>query len=114
MCRCPKEEGEGANYVLVEPEDFNFMSPQDLKEDISVEAGEFIFELPIDYGGTLDNDYKAHKDSLMAFDIKTGAEAAQKAYEARGKPESYAQFDGCYFGSLKLAKPPKAGTGVEL
>jgi hypothetical protein len=49
---------------------------------------DWIFELPLDFGGTLSNKYKAQIDSLMAFDINTGMEVAQKAYEERNKPKS--------------------------
>jgi len=108
----PKEEGP-LNYTLIDPADFTIVSPKDIKEDIEIEAGEFIFELPIDFGGTLPNEYKGHKDSLMAFDIKTGAAEAQAAYDAKGKPESFKEFNGCYFGQIKVQKAPEAGTGVE-
>ena len=43
---------------------------------------EFIFELPIEFGGNLDSkELKKAKDGLMLFDIKTGAKEAQKLYE---------------------------------
>lgn len=93
----PQEDGP-LNYTLIDPAEFKIVSPKDIKEDIEIGEGEFIFELPIDFGGTLPNEYKGHKDSLMAFDIKTGAAEAQAAFEAKGKPESYKEFGGCFFG----------------
>lgn len=108
----PKEEG-GLNYELIDPTEFATVQPKDIKEDIEIEEGEFIFELPIDFGGTLSNETKGHKDSLMAFDIKTGAAEAQAAYEAKGKPESFGEYGGCFFGAMKVQKAPEAGTGVE-
>jgi len=50
----------------------------------------------------------------MAFDIKTGAAEAQLAFEAKGKPESFKEFGGCWFGSIKHHRAPEAGSGVEL
>ena len=47
---------------------------------------EFLFELPMEFGGTLESSSVPIKDSLMAFDIKTGAEEAQKAFDQREKP----------------------------
>jgi hypothetical protein len=40
---------------------------------------DFLFELPVEFGGSLDiNLLEKPKDSLMAFDIRTGLQAAQK------------------------------------
>jgi len=45
---------------------------------------EFIFELPKEFGGNLDSSAApTAKDSLMAFDIRTGAAEAQKAFEEK-------------------------------
>lgn len=89
-----------------------------MKEDIELEGpNDFIFELPIDFGGTLSNDYKVTKDSLMAFDItKTSAAEAQKAYDAmqKPKPPSFKEFGGAFLGDLKLPIFPTSGSGVEL
>ena len=42
----------------------------------------FLFELPIEFGGNLDSaELKKAKDNLMVFDIKTGAEQAQKLFD---------------------------------
>jgi hypothetical protein len=69
--------------VIIDPADFSFVEPKNIKEDIEIEGGDFVFELPVAFGGTLADDFKKHKDSLMAFDItKTSAAEAQKAFEA--------------------------------
>lgn len=84
-----KQEDGTLNYKIIDPKEFKIITPKDIKEDIELkEQGDWIFELPIDFGGTLPNEYKGHKDSLMAFDITTGAEAAQKAYETKNKPKT--------------------------
>ena len=43
----------------------------------------WLFELPVEFGGSLEKAATPVQDSLMAFDIKTGAQAAQKAFEER-------------------------------
>ena len=44
----------------MDPSDFAIITPSDIKEDIVLdgESG-WMFELPIDFGGTLTNVYKA-------------------------------------------------------
>lgn len=37
---------------------------------------DFIFEIPVEYGGSLQAQERKANDGLMAFDIKTGAQAA--------------------------------------
>ena len=37
---------------------------------------DYLYELNIDYGGSLSNEVIKTADSLMAFDIRTGAQAA--------------------------------------
>ena len=45
---------------------------------------EFLYELPEDFGGSLkDSDLKERNNGLMAFDIKTGMNDAQKAFEKK-------------------------------
>ena len=60
---------------------------RDVLKDVVVEEvgdADWLFELPIEYGGTLDqNAVAAKKDSLMAFDIKTGAKAAQEQFDKK-------------------------------
>ena len=49
----------------------------DIEVEDSIENPDFIFELPKPYGGTLDTSSIAKsKESMMAFDIKTGAQEA--------------------------------------
>lgn len=79
-----KPEDDSKNYKLVTPEEFNFVDLKDLNPDISVEAGEdadWIFEYPVEFGGTLANNKLAVADSLKAFDIKDGKAAAQEYLE---------------------------------
>ena len=40
------------------------------------DTSDFLFELPKEFGGTLEDSPQVAKDSLMAFDIKTGAQEA--------------------------------------
>jgi hypothetical protein len=50
-----------------------------VNQDLSIVPGsdpEFLFELPIEFGGTLASNQTKVADSLMAFDIKMGAEKA--------------------------------------
>ena len=51
-------------------------------DDIQVDK-DYLFELNIDYGGKLSNEVTKAADSLMAFDIKTGASAAQEAFDKK-------------------------------
>ena len=41
---------------------------------------DYLYELSTDYGGSLSNEVVRAADSLMAFDIRTGAQAAQEAF----------------------------------
>lgn len=60
------------------------MTSDDILNEKTGDCNEFVFELPKEYGGSLDSkDVKTAKDSLMAFDITTGAQAAQEAFEAK-------------------------------
>jgi hypothetical protein len=42
----------------------------------------YLFNLPKEFGGCLDSAaFKAAKDSLVAFDIRTGQDEAQKMFD---------------------------------
>ena len=65
------------NYKLLEPEQFKLIDVTNVKDLEELPAGDgFIFEYPIEYGGTLENEHRVVKDSLHAFDITTGAAEA--------------------------------------
>ena len=54
---------------------------KDLNSDINFEAGEdadWIFEYPVEFGGTLADNQAAVADSLKAFNIKDGPQAANE------------------------------------
>ncbi len=70
-----KEDGE-LNYKIMDPSNFALITPSDINPEIQLGERIWIFELPIDCGGTLSNEDKKQVDSLMAFDITTGAEEA--------------------------------------
>jgi hypothetical protein len=44
-----------------------------ISEDQDFQDREYLYELNVDYGGSLSNQVVKVADSLMAFDIKTGA-----------------------------------------
>lgn len=48
---------------------------------------EFIFDLPEEFGGNLKAQEKRANDGLMAFDIKTGAQAAQAKFDEKEMTE---------------------------
>ena len=73
----------GDNFSVVPPEAFQVIDaanliPQELVLEPTAHM-DYLFELPVEYGGTLVQQAKA-KDSLMAFDIRTGAQAAEDAF----------------------------------
>mmetsp|Transcript_22859 Transcript_22859/g.35179 ORF Transcript_22859/g.35179 Transcript_22859/m.35179 type:complete len:167 (-) Transcript_22859:776-1276(-) len=78
----PNKEGP-SNHQLTTPDKFSIVTSPDVVPDTvtldPTEHMDFIFELPIAFGGTLADVAKA-KDSLMAFDITTGAQAAQAMF----------------------------------
>lgn len=46
------------------------------------DSGNFLFELPKEFGGQLDSAaLSAAKDSMMTFDITTGAAKAEELYK---------------------------------
>lgn len=64
---------------MTSPDKFTVTDFSKVNQDLSIVPGsdpEFLFELPIEYGGTLETNQTKVADSLMAFDIKTGAQAA--------------------------------------
>ena len=49
------------------------------------EESDFIFDLPVEFGGTIDQEMlnaqsSQHHKGMMAFDIKAGAENAAKQF----------------------------------
>ena len=47
-------------------------------------SDDFLYELPVEYGGSLtEADQNKGKDSMMAFDIHTGADKAQAIVDAK-------------------------------
>jgi hypothetical protein len=61
-----------------------------ISEDQDFQDREYLYELNVDYGGSLSNQVVKVADSLMAFDIKTGAQAAQKAFEKKEEAKAIA------------------------
>ena len=52
------------------------------------EEDDFLFELPVEFGGTIDKamleaQSSQHHKGMMAFDIKAGAEAAGRQFQAK-------------------------------
>ena len=77
-----------SNFSLLEPKDFAVAEVSELlpEEPDLRGACDFLFELPTEFGGNLDSGaLKKAKDNLMVFDIKTGAEKAQKMFEESEK-----------------------------
>ena len=75
-----KKNDGSLNYKLLEPSDFELINYKIVNKDLILEDvqvdKDYIFELNVDYGGTLSNKVVKTADGLMAFDIKTGADAA--------------------------------------
>ena len=72
-----REDGQ-LNYTIQAPEDWAIVKPADtLDNDFGADSADWIFELPVEYGGTFDSGAVAKaKDNLQTFDIKVGAAAA--------------------------------------
>ena len=72
-----KREDGVLNYTIQAPEDFEIKKPAEELTDKDFGDGEadWIFELPVEYGGTLVSGDKG-KDKLQTFDIKIGAAKA--------------------------------------
>ena len=81
-----KREDDALNFKLLDPSEFkiiNCNSVNDklqMNDDVTDEEKDYLYELNVDYGGSLSNEVVKAADSLMAFDIKTGAKAAQEAF----------------------------------
>ena len=73
------------NYTLQTPEDFAIVKPAETltDKDFGTDSDDWIFELPVEYGGTFDSKAAAQaKDNLQTFDISVGAAKAQELFEA--------------------------------
>ena len=81
-----KREDDALNFKLLDPSEFkiiNCNSVNDklqMNDDVTDEEKDYLYELNVDYGGSLSNEVVKAADSLMTFDIKTGAKAAQEAF----------------------------------
>ena len=70
------------NYQLVDASQFKVINIQDLNLNLEMPDGDdsFIFELPVEFGGTLDISKVAEvKQNMHAFDIKTGTQIGNAA-----------------------------------
>lgn len=69
------EKVDAPNFKLMKADKFKIVDASSLVSDIpQTSPSDFIFELPIEFGGSLDSaQIKEAKDNLMVFDIKTGA-----------------------------------------
>ena len=78
-----REDGQ-LNYSLQAPEDFTIAKPSEtLEKDFGADSDDWIFELPVAYGGTYDSGAQtAAKDNLQTFDITVGAAKAQELFDA--------------------------------
>ena len=81
-----KNEDGQLNFSLLPTDQFQIKNAADLVADRQFESvgkePDFIFELPVEFGGGLvDDGVEAAKAGMMAFDIKTGADAAQQAFD---------------------------------
>lgn len=84
-------ETDVMNYQFVEPDDFQVVEFSAIADEYELDDavrelvtdGDFLYELPVEFGGTLDQaaiDAQRGKDGLKAFDIKAGREAAAKEF----------------------------------
>ena len=92
------------NFKLISVDKFKLKSVTDILPDIE-SSSDYIFELPKEFGGNLDSTATpAATDSLMAFDIKTGAEEAQKAFDEK---QCKQDFSPSPIRKLVIKKPSK-------
>ena len=83
-----KQEDGTPNYSLIEKDDFKIIEAIEVNPDLEQYAGgDFVFDYPKEYGGTLENEHQKVKDSLMAFDITTGAAEAQRQFDEKQKQQ---------------------------
>ena len=82
-----KNDDGSDNFKLLDPKLFKIVSCKEINsgmdyktDDILESDKDFLFELNVDYGGSLSKDIVKTADGLMAFDIRTGVEAAQKTF----------------------------------
>ena len=84
-----KKEDGSLNFKTIGPSEFKIIDYKSIKSDLVlseinlIEEKDYLFELSVDFGGTLANNAEKVADSLMAFDIRTGASAAQDAFEKK-------------------------------
>lgn len=78
-----KSDGQ-LNYRLLPAAQFSVQTIEELGvqlDDAPVGDEDFIYELPEEYGGNLKkSDLHDRNNGLMAFDIRTGMQDAQKAF----------------------------------
>jgi len=71
------------NYKLVTASQFKVKNITEVNPDLNMPQGgndSFIYELPVEYGGTLDISKIAEvKQNMHAFDIKTGTQIGNAA-----------------------------------
>lgn len=78
------------NYKLIDSSKFKVYNIKDIHPELEMPAGDddFIFELPVEFGGTLDISKIAEvKQNMHAFDIKTGTQIGNAAAGANGQGE---------------------------
>ena len=91
--------GEAPNYKVIKKAEFKIVqfttlaNRYGLGADVRqlVKDGDFLYELPVEFGGTLDHaTVSAQKkdQGLAAFDIKKGPEVARKQLEAQAPKEA--------------------------
>ena len=99
------------NFKLIEPKDFKMVdirevAPQ-LKEVLKpAETNPWLFDREKEYGGTLEGLPEQAK--LEAFDIKTGAQEAQKQFDKREEvKEEKANQGTVELDSIKIEEKPE-------
>ena len=73
----------GQNFKLMEPREFTTYDISEIYPDAKFENyggfvmdNDWMFDLPVEFGGNLQKQERKANDGLMAFDIKTGAKEA--------------------------------------
>jgi len=97
-----KKEDGTLNYELQSPEDFKVLTHRDVLQpgtEVQETGDDFLYELPEEFGGSLTQQEKP-KDSLMAFDITTGAASAEEQF--RKQEEAKEEHDGVTVGEPEL------------
>ena len=79
------QKDDAPNYSLLESTDWSIVTFEEMGIEDLAPTGEedpdFLFELPVEFGGTIDADMLAaqssqHHKGMMAFDIKAGQQQA--------------------------------------